>query len=216
MELDYWGAGMRMMANPSFQQLCKTYNRDSISPAIIDKIRPFIEDEEFNEAFVTAKSQAAGNLCAWVCAIYSYHEAMLVVRPKQASLAQAEAELAVVMEKLSAKQAELRKVMADLEALQRAFEEKRENKVRLEHKVQTCKVQLERAKKLISGLGGEKARWTQRAQELSEQYQKLIGDVLLAAGQVAYLGPYTQTYRQEWLSRWIEEVRWEWEGRRWW
>lgn len=68
-------------------------------------------------------------------------------------------------------------------------------------------VQLDRAGKLISGLGGEKARWTQRAAELKDQYQKLIGDVLLAAGQIAYLGPFTQTYRHDCLRGWVGKLQ---------
>lgn len=66
-----------------------------------------------------------------------------------------------------------------------------------------CTVKLERAEKLISGLGGEKARWTAAARSLGEQYIKLTGDVLLAAGQIAYLGPFTAAYRADVLRDWV-------------
>ena len=56
-------------------------------------------------------------------------------------------------------------------------------------------VKLERAEKLISGLGGEKTRWTAAARTLGDQYIKLTGNVLLAAAQIAYLGPFTASYR---------------------
>lgn len=140
MVMDYWGAAMKMMAVPNFQGQCLSYDKDNIDQSLIDKIKPYIEDEEFNEAFVSQKSVAAGNLCAWVCAIYSYHEAMKVVRPKQASLAAAEAELAEVMEKLTAKQRELQEVLDKLNALQAQFQEKKDNKDRLEADVERCKV----------------------------------------------------------------------------
>lgn len=48
-------------------------------------------------------------------------------------------------------------------------------KAQLEADVQLCEEKLDRAQKLIGGLGGEKARWTQAAQELGELYTKLIG-----------------------------------------
>jgi len=38
--------------------------------------------------------------------------------------------------------------------------------VSLEHEVEECKLKLERAEKLIEGLGGEKARWTEAATAL--------------------------------------------------
>ncbi|MGH0152118.1 UNVERIFIED_CONTAM: hypothetical protein FKN15_029859 [Acipenser sinensis] len=61
---------------------------------------------------------------------------------------------------------------------------------------------LERAEKLISGLGGEKERWLQISQQLQDTYQNIVGDVLLSAGVVAYLGPFTPNFRQEVLKDW--------------
>ena len=58
-----------------------------------------------------------------------------------------------------------------------------------------CSVKLERAEKLISCLGGEKTRWTAAARTLGDQYIKLTGNVLLAAAHIAYLGPFTASYR---------------------
>ena len=40
--------------------------------------------------------------------------------------------------------------------------------------------QLERAEKLIGGLGGEKARWTEVANTLAHDYTNLIGDIMLS------------------------------------
>jgi dynein heavy chain, axonemal len=66
---------------------------------------------------------------------------------------------------------------------------------RLEREVEMCKIKLDRAQKLIAGLGGEKTRWTAAAEGLTILYIKLTGDVLLAAAQIAYLGPFTAGYR---------------------
>ena len=52
-----------------------------------------------------------------------------------------------------------------------------------------------RAEKLISGLGGEKKRWTQNVVDLTETYDNIVGDVLLSASYVAYLGPFIMDYR---------------------
>ena len=53
-----------------------------------------------------------------------------------------------------------------------------------------------RAEKLIGGLGGEKDRWSKAATDLGIQYNNLTGDVLIAAGLVAYLGAFTIAFRQ--------------------
>lgn len=66
----------------------------------------------------------------------------------------------------------------------------------LESKIQLTKLKIERAEKLIHGLGGEKARWTNQINELTHTYDHIIGDVLLSSAIVAYLGAFTFDYRQ--------------------
>ena len=66
----------------------------------------------------------------------------------------------------------------------------------LEDNIDLTKVKIIRAEKLISGLGGEKERWTQNVQKLSETYDNIVGDVLLSASVVAYMGPFTMDLRQ--------------------
>lgn len=79
-------------------------------------------------------------------------------------------------------------MLSKLAALDADLSEKRAKKNRLESEVRMCSIKLDRAQKLISGLGGEKSRWTAAAALLGQQLQRLTGDVLLAAAQIAYLG----------------------------
>lgn len=62
------------------------------------------------------------------------------------------------MELLNQKRGELAEVEGRLAALQQTFTEKTEEKARLEFQVDMCAKKLERAEKLIGGLGGEKTR----------------------------------------------------------
>ena len=66
---------------------------------------------------VKSASKACEGLCTWVLAMEVYERVIKVVKPKQAKLAEAEAELAVQMEKLTAKQAELKEVEDALKVL---------------------------------------------------------------------------------------------------
>ncbi len=65
-----------------------------------------------------------------------------------------------------------------------------------------CEEKLDRAQKLIGGLGGEKVRWTAAAAELSARYERLVGDMLLASGVIAYLGAFPGDLRQSTLTEW--------------
>lgn len=52
-----------------------------------------------------------------------------------------------------------------------------------------------RAETLLGGLGGEKDRWSENAVVLNDSLVNVVGDVLLAAGCVAYLGCFTVDVR---------------------
>lgn len=70
-----------------------------------------------------------------------------------------------------------------------------------------CGKKLVRAEKLIGGLGGEKDRWTQAASDLQDVYDTLIGDVLISAGTIAYLGPFTSAFRDSCTADWVNQCK---------
>jgi len=85
--------------------------------------------------------------------------------------------------------------MDKLAAMESDLQTNTEKKVKLEGEVQLCSIKLERAEKLIGGLGGEKVRWTETAQRLKDAYTHLVGDMIISAAIIAYLGPFTSAYR---------------------
>lgn len=117
-----------------------------------------------------------------------------VVAPKKEKLAAAEAEYSELMIGLNQKKAELAAVEANLAALNAKLKEMQEQKQQLERDVDLCSKKLDRATKLIGGLGGEKTRWTEVAEKLGKDYVNLTGDVLLSAGFIAYLGKSLTAY----------------------
>ncbi|KXZ49087.1 hypothetical protein GPECTOR_23g2 [Gonium pectorale] len=202
---DYWGSAQKLLADPMFVKILKEYDKDAVPPRIIDRIRrEFTSNPEFTPGNAAKASSAAEGLCKWVCAMDQYDKVAKVVAPKRAALAVAEAEYNRVMDALKAKQADLAEVMQRLAALERQLEKSMAEKARLEAETELCTAKLERAEKLISGLGGEKTRWTEAAAKLGRQYECLIGDMLIAAGVIGYLGAFTAAYREQVVSKWIE------------
>lgn len=61
--------------------------------------------------------------------------------------------------------------------------------------MEDCEAKLQRADKLIGGLGGEKVRWQDTVGALSRAMINVVGDVVVAAGAIAYSGPFTPQYR---------------------
>uniref|UniRef100_A0A094ZX25 Dynein heavy chain 7, axonemal n=1 Tax=Schistosoma haematobium TaxID=6185 RepID=A0A094ZX25_SCHHA len=205
---DYWGPSKKLLGDLNFLNLLKEYDKDNINPTIMQRIRKdFMTNPEFDPTKVARASSAAEGLCKWILAMEQYDRVAKIVAPKRIKLAEAEAELTENMACLKKTQDALAEVEAKLENLQNKLKSTQNEKKRLEDEVSNCATKLERATKLIGGLGGEKDRWRQAAEYLEKLYDNLIGDVLISAGIIAYLGPFTSTYREECISNWIIQCK---------
>ncbi|XP_028906396.1 dynein heavy chain 12, axonemal isoform X2 [Ornithorhynchus anatinus] len=203
--LDYWGPSKKLLGDISFLRDLREYDKDNIPGSVMQKIRhEYLTNPEFDPLKIAKASSAAEGLCKWIKAMDVYDRVTKVVAPKKARLAEAQSSLAVTMELLNEKRTELREVENHLTNLQNTFLEKTEEKARLEFQVELCAKKLERASKLIGGLGGEKSRWSKAADNLQNIYDNLTGDVLISAGVIAYLGAFTTAFRQECIKDWTK------------
>uniref|UniRef100_A0A8C2XK45 Dynein axonemal heavy chain 3 n=1 Tax=Cyclopterus lumpus TaxID=8103 RepID=A0A8C2XK45_CYCLU len=190
-------ADPKLLGDMNFLRDLREYDKDNIpvSLSVMQKIRrEYVTNPDFVPSIVAKASSAAEGLCKWVKAMEQYDRVAKVVAPKKANLAEAQESLATIMALLDQKRAELKEVEDRLAALQKTFEEKTEEKAQLEIQVDLCARKLERAVKLIGGLGGEKTR-SGRCTLIT--YDNLTGDVLISAGVIAYLGAFTAGFRQD-------------------
>lgn len=143
------------------------------------------------------------NLAKWVFAMDKFYRVNKIVKPKKEQLAVAEAKYADVMKVLSVKQAELKKIVDKVNGLKADLKATQDKKADLEAQVADCEAKLIRAESLISGLGGEKARWKAESERLAIVYENLTGDVLISSGMIAYLGAFTSLFRQDLSANWV-------------
>ena len=90
------------------------------------------------------------------------------VAPKIAKRSEAEKSLADTLEILNSKKAQMKQLQDELSGLQTKFDAMVLEKNKLEAQVDLCEKKLDRAQKLIGGLGGEKDRWTEAAANLQK------------------------------------------------
>uniref|UniRef100_A0A182XBB4 AAA+ ATPase domain-containing protein n=1 Tax=Anopheles quadriannulatus TaxID=34691 RepID=A0A182XBB4_ANOQN len=204
---DYWGPSQKMLGDLKFLDSLKTFDKDNIPIPVMKKIREvYIADREFVPEKIKSISMACEGLCRWVRAMEIYDRVAKIVAPKKIALAEAEAELAMQMEKLNSKRAELQEILDKLQKLNDFFAEKSREKKRLEDEIDSCEKKLIRAEQLIGGLGGEKRRWSECAFNLHQSLSNVVGDVLLAAGCVAYLGCFSTEFRSTIVQEWNAEA----------
>ena len=204
---DYWEPATRMLVDPTkFLSDLMTYDKDNIKADVIKKIEPYIDNENFTPEAVSRVSKACTSICLWVRAMYTYNQVALGVAPKRARLAEAQATLKVTMESLAETQAKLKDVEDNIARLEAQYKEAVDKKDELARKVQECEVKLDRADKLIGGLGGEKVRWAQTVSFLTDSIRNVVGDVVISSGSIAYSGPFTPLYRQKLNEKWLAKL----------
>eukprot|EP00958_Prasinococcus_capsulatus_P016076 scaffold1766_cov401-Prasinococcus_capsulatus_cf.AAC.33 len=199
---DYWEPSQKLLADTCFLPSLREYDKDNVPAKIIEQIRPYVNNAEFDPELVRKASKAAYGLCCWVRAIEAYDRVAKVVGPKRAKLSEAQAEYDSLIRELNDKKDELKEIEDKLSDLERKVKEMQEKKAKLKHDADMCGVKLVRAERLMSGLAEEKVRWTNIQTELKESMNNLSGDILLAAACIAYLGPFMKQYRVEIVHDW--------------
>jgi len=111
----------------------------------------------------------------------------------------------VAKDTLAVKMGELRAVQDRVAALERKFNDAMSKKANLEAQSAKTQAQLGRAEQLVGGLSSEESRWEQTAKQLEFDRDNLVGNMMLAAGVIAYLGVFTREFRDELIGKWIRK-----------
>ncbi|KAK5640059.1 hypothetical protein RI129_010870 [Pyrocoelia pectoralis] len=200
-----WAAAKIVMGDVNFLKKLQEYDKDNIKEIILKKLKVYIENADFIPDKVAKVSTACKSLCMWVRAIDTYAKVYKVVEPKRQRLHEAEVELNQVMGVLKAKQQQLADVEAMIQSLQDHFEASVAEKQYLEDTMALTAARLVRAGKLNIALGDEQIRWEIGVKNFGIQLSNLIGDILISAGCVAYMGAFTSTYRKDLITEWTEK-----------
>ncbi|XP_035155786.1 dynein axonemal heavy chain 2 isoform X7 [Callithrix jacchus] len=201
-----WAEAKRQLGEQNFIKSLINFDKDNISDKVLKKIGAYCAQPDFQPDIIGRVSLAAKSLCMWVRAMELYGRLYRVVEPKRIRMNAALAQLREKQAALAEAQEKLREVAEKLEMLKKQYDEKLAQKEELRQKSEEMELKLERAGMLVSGLAGEKARWEETVQGLDEDLGYLVGDCLLAAAFLSYMGPFLTNYRDEIVNQiWIRK-----------
>jgi len=174
--------------------------KDLINEETIELLCPYLELENFNAKIAKGASSAAEGLCLWVQAMYDYHGASKIVKPKLEALSIAEAQMEAANQALGQAELRLQECEKRLNDLQTLFQNQMAEKKKIEDGAAALQKKMTQASDLIGGLANERTRWTEDAKNFADVKQRLVGDSALACAFVSYCGPFNQEYRLKMIT----------------
>ena len=194
-----WNSGKKSMGNvDAFLKSLLAFDKDNIPVQCVDKVeKDFINpNPNFNPDYIRSKSGAAAGLCGWVVNICKYFRIYQVVAPKRALLSEANKKLDGANKKLTGIRAKVKELQDRVAALEENLMKATEDKNNAVAAAEKTATKAKLADRLINGLSSENKRWNETIADMGIQEGKLVGDVLLAASFVSYVGPFSMPFRR--------------------
>ncbi|KAG7211512.1 hypothetical protein KM043_010780 [Ampulex compressa] len=202
-----WPTAKLVLSDIHFLDRLIAYPKDEISDKLLKKLQDYVTHPDFQPELVAKQSKVCKSMCIWVKAIDGYAKIFRVVEPKRQRLQLAQSELQAIKELLGLKQQQLAEVENKIKLLQEQYDDAVENLNNLEYDMALAEARLNRSGRLTSALVDERIRWEGLMVGFDKEIVSLTGDTLVAAGALAYLGAFTNTYREKLIEAWLSNCR---------
>eukprot|EP01022_Parablepharisma_sp_SALTPOND_P010884 TRINITY_DN144_c0_g3_i1.p1 TRINITY_DN144_c0_g3~~TRINITY_DN144_c0_g3_i1.p1 ORF type:complete len:4665 (-),score=723.90 TRINITY_DN144_c0_g3_i1:29991-43985(-) len=185
------------------------YDGTSIEESLVEKTKNAFKGDEAG-FLANAKNgcMAAGDIAVWVVNMLKFNKVYKEIKPlmerKEAATATFESAKAAVeasQKRVATAEEQVNKLSAELDKCLASKKLLEDNATALENKQKL-------ALRLINGLADENTRWANNIEELKERLVMLIGDTLLAASFISYIGAFSYEFRQRlWHDIWLEDMK---------
>uniref|UniRef100_T1JML4 Dynein-1, subspecies f n=1 Tax=Strigamia maritima TaxID=126957 RepID=T1JML4_STRMM len=192
-----WKSAKGMMADSNFLKNLMEMDVEAITINQINMVKKHIKMMDISVEQMKGISRAGAGLLKFVEAVVGYAEVNREVKPKKEKVAKLEKEAATSRKELEKITSEVNALEEMLRSLNHRFTEAMEGKKQLQEETEVMLRRLVAADKLLSGLSSENKRWTVELADLKLQRIQLVGDCMIAAGFLSYVGAFNSDFRKQ-------------------
>lgn len=186
----------------------KAFRPSSIADDAREKIKKnYLSDDAFSYENALRASKAAGPLHKWVTAQVRFSDIFASVGPLRAEIDKLAEQYQAKLAALGDAEKAIQVNEASIARLKETYQATTEENSRIKMEISAVAGRCERAKKLISNLLAEKNRWEAQSASFNEQTTCVMGDCLLSAAFLSYIGYFDEQYRrQHILPEWQDVI----------
>lgn len=195
-----WKDCQTMMADGRFLDRLRNYDKDRLNERMMRKVNGIVRKDGLTLADVAKSSKAGAGLFQWVDALRHYYEVARNVKPLRDKVRAMEQQQAISQTELANIQEQLEQLTIEISELNTAYRTNAQDLASLQEQAALMERRLTAASRLIAGLSSERKRWAEDIESLATQQEQLVGNCLLSAGFLSYLGAFTFAYRAALIS----------------
>ncbi|CAH1801914.1 unnamed protein product [Owenia fusiformis] len=196
-----WKSAKSMLSESNFLKSLTELDVDGIGTKQVTTVKGFLKEMDMTVAEMKATSRAGAGLLKFVEAVLGYCSVAREIKPKREKVARLEKNFHQAKRDLSKINNEVSSLEAELKSLNEKYESAMAEKQELQTEAEIMERRLIAADKLISGLGSENVRWTKELEELKQMRIRLLGDCLLGASFLSYIGAFSVEFRTDMVEK---------------
>ena len=207
-ESDGWKGGKVMMGQGNFLSQLQNYDKDKVTGSMARKVKQYYRDPSFTPEGMKSVSKAAAGMLQWVVAIVKYYDVAKNVEPLRKRVRQLEKDQSKGNKELKELTTKLTEITALLATLGAAYSKSSGELEALTTEADTMERKLNAATKLINGLSSERSRWTGDLGGLGATLDKVVGDRLISASFLSYVGAFDSVFRVRVMDGlWLPDIQ---------
>ncbi|ODV86297.1 hypothetical protein CANARDRAFT_211710 [[Candida] arabinofermentans NRRL YB-2248] len=171
------------------------------------EIADFMEEEylsrpNYNYEAVNRASKACGPLVLWAQAQLRYAAIVERIDPLRQEVEMLQNELINTKSKLIAIDGMITDLQDNIESYKLNYSESIREKMLIKSEMADVEAKVTRSTHLLESLKGERLRWGDSVGAFKKQRENLVGDTILSAAFMTYVGPFDQMIRSELEKTW--------------
>jgi len=202
-----WNATRKVLSRSDFIPNVLAFDTRKLDKKVTKEIKNnYLSNPDFTFEKVNRASTACGPLVKWVISQISFSAVLNSVAPMEKELKSLEHKANELKEKGDQITELLENITTKITKFQDEYKVLVSESTRIEDELKRVQGKVDRSVKLLKNLGSEKQRWDTDREEYQKQVQTVVGDTLLSAAFLAYIGYFNQGYRKTLFDMWVDTL----------